>query len=283
MIELRNVSFSAYDEETSQNNYILKEINLNIYKREFVVILGKNGSGKSTLVKHFNGVLIPTSGDVVADGINTKDEDKFCEIRQKIGMVFQNPDNQIVSSVVEEDVAFGLENLGIPRREMVSLVDNALKCVGMYDFKKSSPNMLSGGQKQRIAIAGVLAMNPECIVFDEPTSMLDPEGRKEVVDTIQNLKKGNGTTIVLITHNIEEIFCADRVIIMDSGRIVSEVTPYEILLDKNYMRMLGLKATQSIDLFYKLAGRGINLPFLTADEDKCADMIVEFLEEKKCR
>lgn len=283
LIEVKNLNFSVYDEETEKNTYILKNINLEIYKKEFIVILGKNGSGKSTLVKHFNGMLVPTSGDVIVDGISTRDNDKFCDIRQKVGIVFQNPDNQIVSSIVEEDVAFGLENLGVDREKMISAVDKALHSVGMYNFKKSSSNMLSGGQKQRVAIAGILAMNPECIVFDEPTSMLDPEGRKEVIGTIQNLNRKNGTTIVLITHNIEEIFCADRVIIMEDGCLVSQGTPEQILSDMSYVKMLGLKTTQSIDFLCKLSERGIKIPFLTANENKCVNMIVKFLEDKGCR
>ena len=283
LIEIKDLNFSIYDEENKRYSHILKDINLNIYKKEYVVILGKNGSGKSTLVKHFNGMLLPTMGDVFVKGINTKDNKKSSEIRQRVGMVFQNPDNQIVSDVVEEDVAFGLENLGIPREKMVEFVDNALKNVGMYDFKKGSTNMLSGGQKQRVAIAGILAMSPECIVFDEPTSMLDPVGRKEVNKVIYNLNKENGTTVVLITHNIEEIFCADRVIIMEDGHIVSQGTPEGILSGVEHTAALGINTNQVIDLVYELRGKGFNASFVTSDKDKCADMIVDILEEKRCR
>lgn len=274
--------FSVFDEEKEKEISILKNINLNVNSGEFLVILGKNGSGKSTLIKQLNGVLLPTSGDVLVNGINTKDEERICEIRQKIGMVFQNPDNQIVSSLVEEDVAFGPENLGFSRNKILESVEKALKAVDAYDLKDFSVDMLSGGQKQRIAIAGVLAMDPECIILDEPTSMLDPKGRNEVLSTIVKLNKENSTTIILITHNVEEIFFSDRVIIMDSGKLVFNKKPKEILSNLEYAEALGISTSQVLDLVRRLNEKGFSFPIVTSEEE-CAENISKVLGGVVCR
>ncbi len=274
--------FSVFDEEKEKEISILKNINLNVNSGEFLVILGKNGSGKSTLIKQLNGVLLPTSGDVLVNGINTKDEERICEIRQKIGMVFQNPDNQIVSSLVEEDVAFGPENLGFSRNKILESVEKALKAVDAYDLKNFSVDMLSGGQKQRIAIAGVLAMDPECIILDEPTSMLDPKGRNEVLSTIVKLNKENSTTIILITHNVEEIFFSDRVIIMDSGKLVFNKKPKEILSNLEYAEALGISTSQVLDLVRRLNEKGFSFPIVTSEEE-CAENISKVLGGVVCR
>ena len=204
---------------------VLKGLNIDIKKGEFVAVLGHNGSGKSTFAKHLNGILLPCSGKVYVAGIDTADDERLFELRQHAGMVFQNPDNQIVSSIVEEDVAFALENLGVPYEEMRQRVDDALKAVQMYEYRKHSPSQLSGGQKQRVAIAGIIAMRPDCIILDEPTAMLDPQGRKEVLKTIRRLNKENGITIVLITHYMDEAAKSDRVIVMDSGKVVFDDVP----------------------------------------------------------
>lgn len=274
--------FSVFDEEKEKEISILKNVNLNVNSGEFLVILGKNGSGKSTLIKQLNGVLLPTSGDVLVNGINTKDEERICEIRQKIGMVFQNPDNQIVSSLVEEDVAFGPENLGFSRNKILESVEKALKVVDAYDLKNFSVDMLSGGQKQRIAIAGVLAMDPECIILDEPTSMLDPKGRNEVLSTIVKLNKENSTTIILITHNVEEIFFSDRVIIMDSGKLVFNKKPKEILSNLEYAEALGISTSQVLDLVRRLNEKGFSFPIVTSEEE-CAENISKVLGGVVCR
>ncbi len=283
LISARDVSFFTYNEEENKYRVILKNINLDISEGEFIAVLGKNGSGKSTLAKHFNGILLPSEGTVSVNGIDTKDEDKLCEIRQTVGMVFQNPDNQIISAVVEEDVAFGPENLGLVRAEILKRVENALKVVGIYNLRKHSTDMLSGGQKQRVAIAGVLAMLPKCIILDEPTSMLDPQGRKEVINTLVKLNKDNGTTIILITHNTDELIHADRVIAIESGSIFKDTTLKEILLNTKYAEALGLNSLQCLDLIYKLKGKGIDIP-VTIDENECINNLVKIIEEGKlCR
>lgn len=280
LIEFNNVSFSYYDEDKKVTNNILKNINVNIKKGEFTVVIGKNGSGKSTFARHFNAILLPTLGNVLIDGINTKDEERLCDMRKKIGMVFQNPDNQIVSSIVEEDVAFGLENLGIPREQIIERTNWALNAVGMQDFNKRASYMLSGGQKQRIAIAGVLAMGTECIVLDEPTSMLDPKGRNEVMKTIVNLNKVHGTAVVLITHNIEEVFYANNVIVMNNGEIILQGTPKDVLSSVEYHSMMGLNTSQAMELIGKLNKKGINIPNTALNEQECIDIIVGILEGK---
>ena len=223
IIEVKNVTYEYTDEE--KTFAAVKNLSLNIERGSFTVILGHNGSGKSTLAKMLNGLNKPTSGDVFADGINTKDEKTEIEVKRKVGMVFQNPDNQIIASIVEEDVAFGPENLGIPPKEIEKRVEDALKAVDMWEFRKSTPHHLSGGQKQRIAIAGIIAMQPECLVLDEPTAMLDPKGRAEIISTLHRLNQDKGITVVLITHYMEEAENADRVIVMNDGEIIADDKP----------------------------------------------------------
>ena len=229
IIEVKNVTYEYTDEE--KTFAAVKNLSLNIERGSFTVILGHNGSGKSTLAKMLNGLNKPTSGDVFADGINTKDEKTEIEVKRKVGMVFQNPDNQIIASIVEEDVAFGPENLGIPPKEIEKRVEDALKAVDMWEFRKSTPHHLSGGQKQRIAIAGIIAMQPECLVLDEPTAMLDPKGRAEIISTLHRLNQDKGITVVLITHYMEEAENADRVIVMNDGKIIADDKPKVIFSD----------------------------------------------------
>lgn len=254
LIEIKNVTFE-YDSEDFEHA-ALKNINLNIEKGSFNVILGHNGSGKSTLAKLLNGLIKPTNGKVFVDGIDTSDESKEFEVRKKLGMVFQNPDNQIICTVVEEEVAFGPENLGVPSEEIRKRVDNALKLVNMSEFKKSAPHRLSGGQKQRVALAGILAMEPECIVLDESTAMLDPIGRKEVINAVHDLNKNKGITIILITHFMEEAFNSDRVIVMNDGSIVDDDTPENIFSKKQMLENCGLDLPQTTNLLHMLSENG---------------------------
>ncbi|MCI1930984.1 MAG: energy-coupling factor transporter ATPase [Clostridia bacterium] len=246
----------------------LDDINISIKKGSFVAVLGHNGSGKSTLAKHINALVKPTSGTIWVKGMDSKDESKLWDIRQTAGMVFQNPDNQIVATIVEEDVAFGPENLGIPRDEIIKRVDAALKCVSMEKYRKNEPARLSGGQKQRVAIAGVLAMKPDCIVFDEPTAMLDPEGRKDVMETIKKLNKEENITCILITHYMNEAVQADRVIIIDDGRIVMDGTPREVFVQVDKVKGYGLDVPQATEIAYELRKKGIDIPadIMTAEE-----------------
>jgi len=248
MIDVQDIIFkySSLDEEIKA----LDGVNIQVKKGEFVVIIGHNGSGKSTLAKHMNALLIPSQGDVLIKGMNTKDESKIWDIRQIAGMVFQNPDNQIVATIVEEDVAFGPENLGIAPKEIRNRVDEALNIVDMVEYSKKAPHLLSGGQKQRIAIAGVIAMRPDCIIFDEPTAMLDPSGRKEVINTIEKLNAEENITIIHITHFMEEAVNADRVIVMEQGKIVLEGSPREVFSQVETLKELGLDVPQVTDLAY---------------------------------
>ena len=244
------------------------QVTLDIAQGEFIAILGHNGSGKSTLAKHINAILNPTEGTVWVDGMDTSEEDKVWDIRRTAGMVFQNPDNQIIGQVVEEDVGFGPENMGVPTKEIWERVEESLKAVGMYEYRKHSPNKLSGGQKQRVSIAGVLAMHPKCIVLDEPTAMLDPKGRKEVIRAVRALNQVEEITVILITHYMEEIIHADRVFVMDSGKVVLEGTPREIFSQVERLKSLRLDVPQATLLGYELKKRGIDLPdgLLTAQE-----------------
>lgn len=235
-------------------------VDLDVVQGEFIAILGHNGSGKSTLAKHINAILNPTEGTVWVDGMDTSEEDKLWDIRQTAGMVFQNPDNQIIGQVVEEDVGFGPENMGIPTKEIWERVEESLKAVGMYEYRKYSPNKLSGGQKQRVSIAGVLAMHPKCIVLDEPTAMLDPSGRKEVIRAVRGLNQVEGVTVILITHYMEEIIHADRVFVMDEGKIAMEGTPREIFSQVEKLKSLRLDVPQVTLLAYELQKKGIPLP-----------------------
>lgn len=243
-------------------------VNLEVEQGQFIAVLGHNGSGKSTLAKHINAILTPTEGTVWVDGMNTSEEDKVWDIRQTAGMVFQNPDNQIIGQVVEEDVGFGPENMGVPTKEIWERVEESLKAVGMYAYRKYSPNKLSGGQKQRVSIAGVLAMHPKCIVLDEPTAMLDPNGRKEVIRAARGLNQVEGVTVILITHYMEEIIHADKVFVMDSGKIAMEGTPREIFSQVERLQELRLDVPQVTLLAHELQKRGIVLPngILTIEE-----------------
>lgn len=246
----------------------VNHVSLDIEKGDFIAILGHNGSGKSTLAKHFNAILVPEEGSVFVDGIDTSDSDKIWDVRQSAGMVFQNPDNQIIGQVVEEDVGFGPENIGVPTDEIWERVEKSLKAVGMYEFRKNSPNRLSGGQKQRISIAGVLAMKPKCIILDEPTAMLDPKGRKEVLEAVHELNKKEGVTVILITHYMEEVIDADKVFVMDGGKVVMQGTPRQIFSLVEDLKSLRLDVPQVTLLAYELKKKGLNLPdgILTTDE-----------------
>ncbi len=263
-----NLRYSYPPDSEGNIKLAIDGVDITINKGEFVVILGHNGSGKSTFAKHINALLIPTSGKITVAGYNTRDEESIWNIRSKAGMVFQNPDNQIVATIVEEDVAFGPENLGVDPKEIRQRVDNSLKRVNMYEYKKHGPHLLSGGQKQRVAIAGILAMRPECIVLDEPTAMLDPSGRKEVINTIMDLNKNNGITIVLITHFMEEAVDADKIFVMDSGKIIVEGKPREVFQNVETMKHLGLDVPQMTELAYELNKSGVNIKtdILTIDE-----------------
>lgn len=282
IIEAKDVYFSyqSEDEEVVEPINVLNGVSLDIYKGEFVAILGHNGSGKSTIAKHFNGILVPQSGTVTINGMDTKDEEKLFDIRQTVGMVFQNPDNQIVATIVEEDVAFALENLGVPPAEIRERVDEALKTVKMYEYKDHAPHRLSGGQKQRVAIAGVIAMRPECIVLDEPTAMLDPNGRQEVLKTIKKLNKKFGITIVLITHYMEEAAQADRIIVMDNGNVVLEDNPKKVFSQVEKLKSIGLDVPQVTELCYQLQQNGIDIGTEIIDEDECVDALISLLSKK---
>ena len=267
--------YPAEEGEISRN--ALDGVDLMIEKGAFVAVLGHNGSGKSTLAKHFNAVLVPASGTVLVEGMDTAEEENLLEVRRRVGMVFQNPDNQIVANVVEEDVAFGPENLGIPTAEIRKRVDASLQAVGMEKFAQHAPHMLSGGQKQRIAIAGVIAMTPECIVLDESTAMLDPVGRREVLDTISYLNRERGITVILITHHMDEAAYADRVVVMNHGRVAMDGRPGEILTQVDRLAELGLSAPPTVRLLSALRQDGWDVSLEALTVDKCADIICQAL------
>lgn len=277
IIETKDLTFEYIrrDEEGNVEGITtaVDDVSLNVAPGEFIAILGHNGSGKSTLAKHLNAILYPTEGCVWVDGMNTSEEDKVWSIRQTAGMVFQNPDNQIIGQVVEEDVGFGPENMGIPTKEIWERVEESLRAVGMYEFRKYSPNKLSGGQKQRVSIAGVLAMHPKCIVLDEPTAMLDPSGRREVIRAVRGLNDVEGVTVILITHYMEEIIHADRVFVMDSGRIAMEGTPREIFSQVERLQELRLDVPQATLLAYELQKRGIELADGILTREELADAL----------
>ena len=256
---------------------VLDHVSLDIETGSFVAILGHNGSGKSTFAKHLNAILLPTQGKVYVDGMDTTDEDKLLDIRRTVGMVFQNPDNQIVASVVEEDVAFAPENLGVPSAEIRRRVDEALEAVGMTDYARHAPHLLSGGQKQRVAIAGVLAMRPRCIVLDEPTAMLDPVGRREVLDTICQLNRQLGMTVVLITHHMDEAARADRLVVMDNGHVVKDGPPAQVFQDVVVLRRLGLEVPDSVALLYELRRAGLDVPLDVLTPEDCAQALAHIL------
>lgn len=274
MIKAENILY-RYSEDSES---ALKGVSVEIKKGEFVAVLGSNGCGKSTLAKHFNAILVPDEGNVIVDGINTREEDKLFDVRQRVGMVFQNPDNQIVATVVEEDVAFALENLGVPTDEIRQRIDEAMKQAGVYEFRKKAPHNLSGGQKQRVAIAGIIAMRPDCIVLDEPTAMLDPSGRASVMRTIKELNQKYGITIVLITHYMDEAAQADRVIVMSKGKVEKTGTPKEIFSQVEWVKSLSLDVPQTSDLAYELNKLGYNLSTEAISIDECAAQLYKFLE-----
>lgn len=284
LIEFKDVGFSylADEDDDSSNSSdqkvkVLENLNLTIEKGTFVAVLGHNGSGKSTIAKLTNGILFADKGQVIVDGQVVKDDDSIFDIRKKVGMVFQNPDNQIVSSIVEEDVAFGVENLGIPSDECRRRVDDALKTVGMYAYREKSPSKLSGGQKQRVAVAGIIAMKPDCIVLDEPTAMLDPSGRREVIETVKKLNREEGITIVLITHYMDEAVQADRVIVVDDGKIKMDDTPQNVFSKVDEVKSLGLDVPQSTELIHRL---GLNRGETILNSDECVKFLKTMLGEK---
>ena len=275
IIEIKNVTFEYTDGDIK--NTIIKDFSLNIERGSFTVILGHNGSGKSTLAKLFNGLNKPTAGEVFVDGISTLDEENEIEIKRRVGMVFQNPDNQLIASVVEEDVAFGPENLGLDPDVSRQRVDNALRAVDMYEHRTSAPHHLSGGQKQRVAIAGIIAMEPECIVLDEPTAMLDPKGRAEIISTLHRLNKENGITIVLITHFMEEAELADRVLVMNDGVIIADATAKEVFNDVQKLKSVGLDVPQTTELLFELKNCGIDIKTDVISIEEAADEIIRAL------
>ena len=279
IIEFQNVSY-RYEADDGEEKLplVVNNISLNLKKGDFIAILGHNGSGKSTLAKLSNSILIPESGKVLVNGMDTADEDLSYDIRRTVGVVFQNPDNQIVATIVEEDVAFGPENLGVPPEEIRKRVDNALKAVGMYEYRGHEPHKLSGGQKQRVAVAGIIAMKPMCIVLDEPTAMLDPSGRREVMNTVKKLNKEEGITIVLITHYMDEAVQADRVVVMDDGQIKLDDTPRNVFAKVDEIKALGLDVPQSTELVYRL---GIKCENTVLNANECVDLFKKTLEAKR--
>ena len=279
MLQTEHLSFTYPAEEgVSTSTTALEDVSLSIEKGSFVVVLGHNGSGKSTLAKHMNAVLLPSGGAVYVEGMDTKDEALLLEIRRRVGMVFQNPDNQIVANVVEEDVAFAPENLGVPSEEIRRRVDDALAAVGMSEFTRHAPHLLSGGQKQRVAIAGVIAMAPECIVLDEATAMLDPAGRREVLSAIRALNRERNITVVLITHHMDEAMDADRLIVMNDGKLVMDGTPAEVFTQVEALRAMGLAAPDTVELLYGLRQSGMDVPLDALTVDACADAICKALQ-----
>ena len=281
IIQFDNVSFAyrAEDSDTAAT-VVVDGFSLDVPEGQFVAVLGHNGCGKSTVAKLMNGILVPDSGKVIVDGLDTSDDDKITDIRRTVGMVFQNPDNQIVATIVEDDVAFGPENLGVDPKEIRQRVDDALKAVGMYEFRGREPHRLSGGQKQRVAIAGVIAMNTKCVVMDEPTAMLDPHGRQEVMDTIQMLNKERGITVILITHYMDEAVKADRVVVMDKGGIVLDGEPKTVFKNVEKLKAIGLDVPQATELAYRLRKSGFDIPDDILDEEECAAAILRALEVK---
>ena len=278
-IAVENLTYDYPGSEETPSVQVFEGLNLEIEEGSFVAILGHNGCGKSTLAKHFNAILLPTGGSVLVYGLDTQDEALLLAIRQQVGMVFQNPDNQIVANVVEEDVAFAPENLGVPPAEIRARVDEALRLVGMFQYRTHAPHMLSGGQKQRIAIAGVIAMRPKCIVLDEPTAMLDPQGRKEVLATIRRLNQEQNITVVLITHHMPEAVLADRVVIMSDGGILTDGTPKEVFTQVEFLRAAGLTVPETTQLLYALNQDGFQLPLDALSVEECAQTLRDFLTE----
>ncbi len=275
ILSVNNLKF-RYDPDKPV--YALNGVSTDVQRGEFVAVLGANGCGKSTLAKHFNAILLPETGTVLVEGMDTTDEGKLYDIRQTVGMVFQNPDNQIVATVVEEDVAFALENLGVPTDEMRRRIDDAMKMAGIYKFREKGPHQLSGGQKQRVAIAGVVAMRPDCLILDEATAMLDPRGREQVMQTIHRLNRDMGITVVAITHYMEEAAQADRVLVMSEGRVVMEGTPKEVFSQVDKVRALHLDVPQAAELRDELVRAGIPMPEGIIDTGECAQALYELLK-----
>ena len=277
IIKTENLEFSYLAADGSMPNLVLNDISLEIEKGTFVAVIGHNGSGKTTLAKHFNAILLPGGGRVFIDDMETSSEEFLIEIRRRVGMVFQNPDNQIVATVVEEDVAFAPENLGYPSEEIRRRVDEALKIVGMYEYRNHAPHLLSGGQKQRVAIAGVLAMRPKCVVFDEPTAMLDPVGRESIIKIMRDLRDIHNVTVVLITHHMDEAVNADRIIVMSDGDILMDGTPREVFRDIETLRETGLDIPETALLLHDLRSDGLDLPLDALSIEECADVIYNAL------
>lgn len=281
ILETKNLTFAYPDGEGERENIVLNGINLSIEEGSFVAVLGHNGCGKSTLAKHFNAILLPLGGSVTALGIDTGDESKLLELRKNVGMVFQNPDNQIIATVVEEDVAFALENLGLPHAQMEQRVTEALEMVDMLPYRGHAPHLLSGGQKQRVAIAGIIAMRPKCLILDEPTAMLDPKGRREVMAALKRLNKEEGITILLITHYMDEAVQAERVIVMNEGRVLLDDTPREVFQNIGLLQSVALDVPQSAELMYALREEDIKVPLSVLTDQECVEVLSELLEGNK--
>ena len=282
MIQVDHIKFD-YIRRDEQDNVVavenaIRDVSFTVAPGEFVAILGHNGSGKSTLAKHMNALLVPEEGTIWVDSIDTKDKEMIWDIRQRVGMVFQNPDNQIVANVVEEDVAFGPENIGVAAPEIRRRVDKALKQVGMYEYREHAPHLLSGGQKQRVAIAGVIAVEPKCIVLDEPTAMLDPRGRRDVMETVEKLNREKGITVVLITHHMDEAAQARRVIVLDKGKVAADGTPKQVFSQVEMLHKLGLAAPDSVELCWALRQMGFDLPLDALTPEECAQALYDWLK-----
>ena len=278
IISVEHLAYTYPGVEGASGIPVFEDLNLTVQEGSFVAILGTNGCGKSTLAKHFNSILLPTGGKVYVCGIDTSNEDRILTVRRNVGMVFQNPDNQIVANVVEEDVAFGPENLGIASPEIRRRVDSALKQVEMYEYREHAPHLLSGGQKQRVAIAGIIAMEPRCIVLDEPTAMLDPRGRREVIDTIGRLNREKGITVVLITHHMDEAAKADRVVVLNKGKVAADGTPQQVFAQVELLHSLGLASPETVELCWELNKQGFDLPLDKLEPEECAQTLYEHLQ-----
>ena len=278
IISVEHLAYTYPGVEGTPGIPVFEDLNLTVQEGSFVAILGTNGCGKSTLAKHFNSILLPTGGKVYVCGIDTSNEDRILTVRRNVGMVFQNPDNQIVANVVEEDVAFGPENLGIASPEIRRRVDSALKQVEMYEYREHAPHLLSGGQKQRVAIAGIIAMEPRCIVLDEPTAMLDPRGRREVIDTIGRLNREKGITVVLITHHMDEAAKADRVVVLNKGKVAADGTPQRVFAQVELLHSLGLASPETVELCWELNKQGFDLPLDKLEPEECAQTLYEHLQ-----
>lgn len=278
IIKAEHLAYSYPGVDRAEGTQVFEDLNLAIEAGSFVAVLGTNGCGKSTLAKHFNSILLPTGGKVWVNGIDTSDLDRVMSVRRNVGMVFQNPDNQIVANVVEEDVAFGPENIGISSPEIRHRVDKALKQVGMYEYREHAPHLLSGGQKQRVAIAGVIALEPKCIVLDEPTAMLDPKGRADVMDTVLKLNREKHITVVIITHHMDEAAMADRVVVLDKGKVAADGAPKDVFFQVDLLHEIGLASPDTVELCWKLNEIGMGLPLDALSVDECAQTLYDWLK-----